>query len=131
MQRVKNPDPATWRCNIINNRVVESAEQGEGSSVNLRFVSTDSGARVEEEIKADYVFAATGYRRNAHEEMLGEIRPLVVEQEGGKFAVRRDYGVVFGEGKVEENAGIWLQGCNEGTHGVSCSFPFVRFLRVY
>ncbi|CAG8979854.1 hypothetical protein HYALB_00002627 [Hymenoscyphus albidus] len=119
MQRIHNPDPSTWRCNIINNRVMTSAEQAEGGAVKLRFASTESCREgIEEEIKADYVFTATGYRRNAHEEMLEGVRGLVVEREEGKFAVGRDYGVVFGEGAVEE-AGIWLQGCNEKTHGLS------------
>lgn len=45
------------------------------------------------------------------------------------FPVGRDYKVQYAEGKVEEGAGVWLQGCNEKTHGVSFLFPsFLRFL---
>ncbi|OBU00456.1 hypothetical protein VE01_01491 [Pseudogymnoascus verrucosus] len=35
------------------------------------------------------------------------------------FPVGRDYKVQYAEGAVEEGAGIWLQGCNEKTHGLS------------
>lgn len=38
------------------------------------------------------------------------------------FPVGRDYKVQYAEGKVEEGAGVWLQGCNEKTHGVSYFF---------
>ncbi|EHL01090.1 putative L-ornithine 5-monooxygenase [Glarea lozoyensis 74030] len=115
LQRMKSSDQETWRCRILPNRMVVSAEPSTGSSVLLRFQCKDGG---EEEMEADYVFAATGYRRNVHEDMLGSVRDLVVE-EGGKMGVRRDYGVRFTEGSVDEGAGVWLQGCNEGTHGLS------------
>ncbi|KFY17360.1 hypothetical protein V492_00726, partial [Pseudogymnoascus sp. VKM F-4246] len=35
------------------------------------------------------------------------------------FPVGRDYKVQYAPGAVEEGAGIWLQGCNEKTHGLS------------
>lgn len=75
----------------------------------------------EEELEVDYVFTATGYLRNAHENMLSEVKNLLPTsaQIEGKFRVGRDYRVSFEQGKVDENAGVWLQGCNEGTHGVS------------
>ncbi|KFX86117.1 hypothetical protein V490_09219, partial [Pseudogymnoascus sp. VKM F-3557] len=35
------------------------------------------------------------------------------------FPVGRDYKVQYAPGAVEEGSGIWLQGCNEKTHGLS------------
>ncbi|OBT68718.1 hypothetical protein VE03_01650 [Pseudogymnoascus sp. 23342-1-I1] len=35
------------------------------------------------------------------------------------FPVGRDYKVQYAPGAVEEGAGVWLQGCNEKTHGLS------------
>ena len=35
------------------------------------------------------------------------------------FAVRRDYSIPFPPSKVSPNAGVWLQGCNESSHGLS------------
>jgi L-ornithine N5-oxygenase len=119
MQRMKNPDQSTWRCRIIPNRVVVSAEPAPSSAVLLRFAKTGLPGQEEiEDIETDYVFAATGYRRNVHEDMLNSVKDLVVEEQG-KMGVGRDYGVKFREETVDDDAGVWLQGCNEGTHGVS------------
>jgi len=40
------------------------------------------------------------------------MRPLSRKQR--THSVRRDYKVDFDQAKVSENAGVWLQGCNEG-----------------
>ncbi len=79
----------------------------------------------EEELEVDYVFVATGYKRDAHVEMLAEVRDLLPEElrKEEKFAVERNYRVIMDDEKVDKSqAGIWLQGCNEGTHGVSSFF---------
>jgi L-ornithine N5-oxygenase len=126
MERLRNPDEIQWRCRIIPNRVVRSAKQSSDFAVTLKLglpghsqphVDED----VEEDLEVDYVFTATGYKRNTHETMLSEIRDLLpgdLEKEG-KFPVARDYRVQWDENKVAREAGLWLQGCNEGTHGVS------------
>ncbi len=64
--------------------------------------------------------------RNAHESMLADVRTLLPEdlQKEGKFAVARNYRVKLDEAKVDRRAGVWLQGCNEGTHGVSLNSLF-------
>lgn len=69
----------------------------------------------------DAVFAATGYIRNAHEAMLQPAESLRPETNGGeeKWQVQRDYRVKFKAGLVNDDAGVWLQGCNESTHGLS------------
>ncbi len=36
-----------------------------------------------------------------------------------RWGINRDYSVKFEPGSVHEDAGIWLQGCNESTHGLS------------
>ena len=41
------------------------------------------------------------------------------ELEGAKWQVQRDYKINFTEKSVGEDAGVWLQGCCETTHGVS------------
>ncbi|KFY24438.1 hypothetical protein V491_02160, partial [Pseudogymnoascus sp. VKM F-3775] len=45
-----------------------------------------------------------------------EVKPTLPEP---VFPVGRDYKVQYAPGAVEEGAGIWLQGCNEKTHGLS------------
>ncbi len=126
MQRLRNPDASQWRCNIINNRAVITASQSSNSSLVLKLGIPEEKRRqqdldVEEELEVDYVFTATGYVRNAHKDMLSEVRSLLPSHlvKEGKFPVARDYRVQYDEGKVDKRAGVWLQGCNEGTHGVS------------
>lgn len=54
--------------------------------------------------------------------MLADSRSLLPENlaKEGNFAVERNYRVMFDGAKVDKSqAGVWLQGCNEGTHGVS------------
>jgi L-ornithine N5-oxygenase len=130
MQRLQNPDETQWRCRIIPNRTVLSASQSSNSSILLRLGESDQNSRVEEDLEVDHVFTATGYVRNAHENMLSQVSALLPKDER-KFNVGRDYRVAFDDSKVDRSAGVWLQGCNEGTHGVSCSFsPYLAGLLI-
>lgn len=74
-----------------------------------------------ETLTVDLVVVASGYVRNAHEEMLCGLRDLMPGgySEGKSWTVQRDYAVDFEAGAVEPDAGVWLQGCNEKTHGLS------------
>jgi len=121
-QRLDNPDPASFKVKILNNRrvVKTQTKAGLGDQILLQIqkVVKESDKQVEnEELVVDAVFVATGYVRNAHEDILAKSRGLLRPGES-KFPVRRDYKVDFDESKVAETAGIWLQGCNERTHGV-------------
>jgi len=57
------------------------------------------------------VVAATGYRRDDHRRLLGELGPYL-----GDFTVGRDYRL---ETRDDFLPGIWLQGGCEATHGLS------------
>lgn len=92
----------------------------------------------EDVLDVDLIVAATGYRRTAHVDMLkdawkllpevrdgvvGESDQWSVQTESGErrvMEVGRDYKVKFAKGTVAPGSGVWLQGCCEGTHGVSC-----------
>lgn len=79
---------------------------------------------VDEQLEFDAVVLATGYARDIHLKMLEPLHHLVAQPRGssGKvdWRVAEDYGVVFDSQKVDRSqAGVWLQGCNEKTHGVS------------
>lgn len=127
MQRLTTPDESQWRARIIANRTIISASQSSGSGIRLKIAESNERKRYgeDEELEVDYVFTATGYRRNAHEGLLSEVKELLGDE--GKWDVQRDYRVRFREGAVDEGAGIWLQGCNEKTHGVSFLFPYVHW----
>lgn len=74
-------------------------------------------------LDVDAVFVATGYQRDFHETLLQDARHLMPggDLKDAKWQVRRDYRVSFADKKVSEDAGVWLQGCCESTHGVSTS----------
>lgn len=76
-----------------------------------------------DKLDVDLVVVASGYRRDAHEDILRDIQHLVAtgddHEKLPKYGIRRDYSVRFKKGAVGPDAGIWLQGCNEETHGLS------------
>jgi len=123
-QRVDNQDPASFKVRILNNRQVIQTQTGVGSGsqilLKMQKVVNDQNVQMEnEELMVDAVFVATGYLRNAHEDILAKSKSLLKPGQS-IFSVRRDYRVDFDQSKVADDAGIWLQGCNEKTHGVSC-----------
>ncbi len=75
----------------------------------------------------DAVFVATGYHRDLHERLLKDARHLMrgADVNDAKWQVGRDYQLLFAEHKVDEDAGVWLQGCCESTHGVC--FPLSQW----
>ncbi|KAF4550874.1 L-ornithine N(5)-monooxygenase-like protein [Elsinoe fawcettii] len=113
-------DEAEWPRRILPNKLVEGAvEQGDAIRLAVRGTDEKGEAHGEkEDMEVDLVFVASGYERDMHEWMLKGCRGLL-EQEQARFEVERDYSVRFAKGKVAEDAGVWLQGCNEKTHGLS------------
>ncbi|KAB5518879.1 L-lysine 6-monooxygenase (NADPH-requiring)-domain-containing protein [Coniochaeta sp. 2T2.1] len=106
----------------------------------------------EELLEVDLIVAATGYQRRSHLEMLRDAWHLLPESKdeaaplGDKWHVKvddgskdipttrvlevgRDYGVRFAEGAVAPGSGVWLQGCCEGTHGLSDTLLSVLAVR--
>lgn len=127
-------DESSWPLRLLPHREVSGLEEvGDGSGrVRLSIRNDESRYKqkksdVLETLEVDLVVVASGYQRDVHESLLAGCRELMPQggREGEKWAVGRDYRVLFGEGKVDAQAGVWLQGCNEKTHGVSgfCSFP--------
>lgn len=143
-RRELGPDETTWPHRIMGGRQIKSIEPRSNGRIDLRIQSlegiTAEGMAGEEELfEADVVIAATGYERSAHVDILHGAREMLpkaasssleyrkgiagwnVGTENGerKLAVGRDYQVQFTPGAVAEGSGVWLQGCCEGTHGVS------------
>lgn len=149
-------DETKWPHRIMGGKQIISMEShGEVMQLRVRNIYEDDidgfvDASQDEIIEADLVIAATGYRRDLHVGMLKDAWDLLpkttpgdvefskgisgwnvdTEQGERKIAVGRDYKVKFAPGAVAEDAGVWLQGCCEGTHGVSClaSFPVAHLV---
>ncbi|RYP90836.1 hypothetical protein DL770_003045 [Monosporascus sp. CRB-9-2] len=108
----------------------------------IRPLSAGSADTSDEDLEVDLVIAATGYQRNYHLKMIEGVESLLpaadelniatvtnghgesckaTESRIGNRPVRvaRDYSVQFAPGKVAQGSGIFLQGCCEGTHGLS------------
>ncbi|KAJ4288775.1 PAK- GC kinase Sid1 [Collariella sp. IMI 366227] len=146
-KRTIGPDEKQWPHRILAGRDLLAAED-KGNSLRLKVArvpeaeATDGPLVDEEDLEVDLVICATGYKRTAHIDMLKgawrlfpEIaagdstiprkdRWLVQAGEAEKSSTRvmevgRDYGVRFSNGAVASGSGIWLQGCCEGTHGLS------------
>jgi L-ornithine N5-oxygenase len=128
IQRIRTPNPDDWKVLIKSNTEVVKTDTvvvagEEKLLLRLNKLRGDGSVGSEsEDMTVDAVFSATGYIRNTHESLLRNTGDLLrhFHQAGrAKFPVRRDYKIDFDEEKVAESAGVWLQGCNESTHGVS------------
>ena len=123
-----------WPHRIMPYRYVVDVEQSpviqDGIRLHVRdqsqlYLSEVPGGQERKEIlDFDAIFVATGYHRDLHETLLKDARHLMPggDLKDAKWAVQRDYRVNFADKKVSEDAGVWLQGCCETTHGVSL-FP--------
>lgn len=84
----------------------------------IYLAGTPNPSEKDEILDVDVVFVATGYKRDLHDQLLGDARSLQVGG-GDKWQVGRNYRVQFDKQRVSEEAGVWLQGCCEKTHGLS------------
>lgn len=132
-QRIRCSSESEWPHRILPHRTVtwisDSPTLQDGVRLHIEnasgdfFVDEQSSPR-QETLDVDVVFVATGYKRDTHEDILKDARFLMAggDEEGKKWTVRRDYRVEVDQSLVSPEAGIWLQGCNESTHGVSTSY---------
>ena len=133
IQRVKNPDETQWQHRILFDRTITSVEpHGPNNRMRLHINSPkpkDTTAdKAQEMLEVDALMVATGYSRNAHEELLANAQNLRPEGQT-EWKATRDYRVELDMKKVSPQAGIWLQGCNEKTHGLSDSLLSVLATR--
>ncbi len=133
-QRLHHADEREWSHRILPNRRVTSVESS-SSSKQLRLFLKQFvyGHQVEEQstgefVDVDVAIVATGYSRDMHEELLRPARRLMPggDVPGQRWTVGRDYRVKMDPRKVHTSAGVWLQGCNESTHGVRQSFQWAE-----
>ncbi|KAI0997927.1 L-ornithine [Podosphaera aphanis] len=131
-QRVMTPSTEHWTRTIINNRVIVRAKQlSHGSGICL-VLDDPLIPGNEEEYEVDHVFAATGYNCDQYEDILADVRPylhVANEKKRTPWAVQRNYRLFMDHTKVHPNAGIWLQGCNEQTHGLSDTLLSILAIR--
>ncbi len=116
-QRLHEPDVDRWKLQIKGSRELCDVKETGGGKVELHFITPKNNSSSQIiEYGFDFVFAATGYTRNVHVQLLEPIRHLV---EDSFSDVERDYRIRLKQGLVNSDCGIWLQGCCEASHGVS------------
>jgi L-ornithine N5-oxygenase len=128
LQRVENPDETQWQQRILPESKVARIEHHNPTNrmrIHVKSVKNESEKEV---LDVDAVMVATGYLRDAHEEMLDNVRSLQPAGASG-WNTGRDYRATLDGKKVAADAGIWLQGCNEKTHGLSDSLLSVLAVR--
>lgn len=129
LQRVQSPDETQWQHRILAERKVARIEhQSPSNRMRIHVKPVRENAPESEVLEMDALIVATGYQRDAHEDLLEPVRAL---RPAGQAAWRlgRDYRVMLDPGKVSAQAGIWLQGCNEQTHGLSDTLLSVLSVR--
>jgi len=129
-QSIKQPDKSLWQHQILPSReIVAVADMRENKRLNLTLKSLDpSRKKAKEVLNVDAVILATGYRRDAHVDMLTDCQ--IINGSGGQqWRADRDYRLKLDPSFVEDGVGIWLQGCNEHTHGLSDSLLSVLATR--
>ena len=106
------------RLRLLANRVAAAARADDGR-VELDLRDTLTGAR--EQIAYDLIILATGYRYDAHERLLAALSADL-----GSFEVDRFYRV---KTPPSYACRIYLQGCNEDSHGLSDTLLSILPLR--
>ncbi|KAH0274019.1 L-ornithine N5 oxygenase, partial [Aureobasidium melanogenum] len=129
-------DEEKWPQRLLNYREVESVTELPDDRVRLHIRNDTAKHRcrkspTKESLDVDLVMIASGYRRDFHEQLLSKVRPMMPggDKPGQKWTVNREYKVQFEQGTVAKDSGVWLQGCNESTHGLSDSLLSVLAIR--
>jgi L-ornithine N5-oxygenase len=118
-QRVREPDEQAWQHRILVSRRVLNVQELQDEGLMLTIGKMDPMDEGDPEfLEVDAVIVATGYTRDAHEDMLKDLVHLNPNWTG-VWRVGRNYKLDLNKDLVEEDAGIWLQGSNESSHGIS------------
>jgi L-ornithine N5-monooxygenase len=122
MQCINEPDKSKWQHQILNSREIVDVQQDvKTKQINLVISHlAGSGWSNKSTEPFDAVILATGYKRDAHVEMLNECQNINGSTDGS-WVTSRDYSLKLDRSKVQADVGIWLQGCNEQSHGLADS----------
>lgn len=120
LQSIRHPDQREWQHQILPLRDITGfSENGKRLTLKLTNLDPLSGNSTES-MSFDALILATGYRRDAHNELLKNCQSINGSP-SGVWEPGRDYSLRLDDLQVEDGAGLWLQGCNEATHGLSDS----------
>ncbi|KAL1989794.1 hypothetical protein VTN49DRAFT_6991 [Thermomyces lanuginosus] len=129
-QKINDPDPSNWPLRLFSNHEVCGIEDAGNLKVKLKTKNRLTGVTSTTRDTYDLVVLATGYQRDPVSGILSNLKPLLSRSDSGEeFHVQRDYRLTFRPGVVRDDAGIWLQGSCESTHGISDSLLSILAVR--
>ena len=103
--------------------------QNKRINVVLKNLAASAGTKSSEMmLNLDCLIYATGYVRDTHKTLLQGCQ-VINASSTGNWEVGRDYRVKLDGGFVDEDVSIFLQGCNEASHGLSDSLISVLATR--
>ena len=118
-QRIQEPDERLWQHRIFTSRSVTNVQDSHNGSLKLTLQGTHTiDEETPESLVVDAVIVATGYTRDTHKDILKDLAHLNPNKDG-EWRVGRNYKLKLHSDLVDEDAGIWLQGSNESSHGIS------------
>jgi L-ornithine N5-oxygenase len=115
-------DENNWQHRILRDSKIQSVNLQNPSqiSVDLEWNSGVATKSQQRNFKYDAVVFATGYKRDGYQKLLEPLTELFGPTE--QWAkISKDYRLLV-PGSNNNKTGVWLQGCNEATHGVSIDF---------
>lgn len=120
LQGVMQPDKHAWKRQILPlKEILEVVDNGHDQKIDLTLRDIDPLNKDRKEtLSVDAIVLATGYRRDGHVEMLRNCQAINTDATG-QWKAGRNYGLELDRDAVGAGMGIWLQGCNEATHGLS------------
>lgn len=120
-QKLVKPNPRDWTLFLHPSSEIRGLEKGKPGQVerpvHLQVKNMQTGQIRKTSDAYDMVVFATGYQRNPIDGILKDLKPLLLDNQ--EDPVLRNYRLRFQPGAVRRDAGVWLQGSCEGTHGVS------------
>lgn len=120
-QRMQDPDHENWPSRILPSReVIDVRTKPKDPRLDLVINAIDSCSSHEttEVVPVDAVVLATGYIRDVHTTMLKGCQ-AINGNSSGEWTADRNYRVQLNRNLVDEDIQVYLQGCNEKTHGLS------------
>lgn len=127
IQQISPASAVGGKAHILKGRTVMHACTVPNSKRILLTLGDTMDLKQKETLEVDHIFVATGYSWDAHEGLLKDIQSY--SEKGNTWAVKRNYQIMLDTRKVDPGAGIWLQGCNEKTHGLSDTLLSILAIR--
>lgn len=129
-QRLQDADTRNWQHRILcSQEIVSITDLSLEGRVALTLRSLkDRNLAMLDTLVVDAVVLATGYVRDSHNEILKDCQ-VINGSEDASWKTGRDYKVMLNREVVDGSVNIYLQGCNEQTHGLSDSLLSILAIR--